>query len=65
MKNSNISKALNLALRRGIIFPAFSIYGELSGFYDYGPIGTKIKQKISNYWRKFFIDDLGNLEIEI
>ncbi len=64
MKNSNISKALNLVLRRGIIFPSFSIYGELSGFYDYGPIGTKIKQKISDQWRKFFINDLGNLEIE-
>ncbi len=63
-KIQNINKALNLALRRGIIIPAFSIYGELAGFYDYGPIGTRIKQKIIEQWRKFFINDIGNLEIE-
>ncbi|MCL5094735.1 MAG: glycine--tRNA ligase [Candidatus Marsarchaeota archaeon] len=57
-------KILNLAIRRGIILPSFEIYGELSGFYDYGPIGARIKQRIASQWRKFFIEDIGNLEIE-
>ncbi len=60
----NIEKALNLIIRRGFIIPAFSIYGDLAGFYDYGPIGAKIKQRLVDQWRRFFIDKLGNLEIE-
>ncbi|MGC8568058.1 MAG: glycine--tRNA ligase [Candidatus Micrarchaeia archaeon] len=54
----------NLCTRRGIIIPAFKPYGELAGFYDYGPIGTRIKNNIINAWRNFFIEGLGNLEID-
>ena len=64
MTHQSIEKALNLVTRRGFIVPAFSIYGELAGFYDYGPLGVKIKQRLTNQWRRFFIEQMGNLEIE-
>ncbi len=59
-----MNSLVNLCTRRSIIIPAFEVYGEVAGFYDYGPIGTRIKHNIENFWRKFFIDGMGNLEIE-
>ncbi|OYT41762.1 MAG: glycine--tRNA ligase [Candidatus Aenigmarchaeota archaeon ex4484_224] len=53
----NIEKVIALAKRTGIIFPSFEIYGGVSGFYDYGPIGKKIKEKIIQSWKKFFLDE--------
>ncbi len=53
----------NLAYRRGIIIPAFKPYGELAGFYDYGPIGTAIRNRLESHWRRTFIEKMGNLEI--
>ncbi|MCL4371748.1 glycine--tRNA ligase [Candidatus Marsarchaeota archaeon] len=53
----------NLVVRRGIIIPSFQPYGELAGFYDYGPIGMRIRNRIEHLWRRIFIDGMGNLEI--
>ena len=59
-----MSSLINLCERRAIVIPAFKMYGESAGFYDYGPIGTRIKRNIENAWRRFFIVGMGNLEIE-
>jgi glycyl-tRNA synthetase len=64
MKKQNIDALINLCARRAIILPAFSIYGDIGGFYDYGPIGTKIRNNIVNLWRSTFIDGMGNLEVD-
>jgi len=39
-------KILDILKRRGIVYPSFEIYGGASGFYDYGPIGSRIKHNI-------------------
>ena len=36
--------------RRGIILPAFEIYGGLSGFIDYGPVGARIRRRVIENW---------------
>ncbi len=64
MEKENMDEVTNLISRRGIIIPSFEIYGELAGFYDYGPIGFRIKNKIKQFWRDYFIKSLGNLEVE-
>lgn len=61
---SKESKVLNIISRRGIFFQSFSIYKELGGFYDYGPIGVKIRNNIKEMWRKLFIDLTQAIEIE-
>jgi len=48
-------KIMMLAKRRGFIYPSFEIYGGVAGFYDYGPLGSRLKQNIENLWRRFFI----------
>ena len=38
-------KLMMLAKRRGFLYPSFEIYGGCAGFYDYGPLGSRLKQK--------------------
>jgi len=54
----------DVVARRGIFYQAFSIYKEVGGFYDYGPIGLRIKKNIENIWRELFVYGLGMLEVE-
>ncbi|MGC8676521.1 MAG: glycine--tRNA ligase [Candidatus Micrarchaeia archaeon] len=53
-----------IAARRGIFFGAFGIYGELGGFYDFGPIGTRIKKNIEALWRDLLIKRTGAYEVD-
>jgi glycyl-tRNA synthetase len=46
---------------RGFIYPCSSIYGGLSGSFDYGPLGSLMKRNISNSWWKFFISQRHNV----
>jgi len=46
-----------VAKRRGIYFPAFSIYGGSSGLFDYGPYGSLIKDNIQNIWKEMIFSE--------
>ncbi|GAG76321.1 unnamed protein product, partial [marine sediment metagenome] len=48
-------KIMMLSKRRGFIYPSFEIYGGCAGFYDYGPLGSRLKQNIENLWRSFYL----------
>jgi len=48
-------KIMMLAKRRGFIYPSFEIYGGAAGFYDYGPLGSRLKQNVENIWRNYFL----------
>lgn len=50
--------------RRGFIWPSFEIYGGNTGFYDYGPLGTSLKNNIISVWRKYFVIREGFAEID-
>jgi len=41
-----------LCKRRGFIFQASDIYGGINGFWDYGPLGTELKNNLRDYWWK-------------
>lgn len=54
-------KILDIAKRRGLFYPSCEIYGGISGFYDYGPIGTRIKKNVEDMIRKaYLIEEYGN-----
>ncbi len=58
-------KITELAKRRGFFFVSSEIYGGVAGFYDYGSIGTILKRKLENAWRKYFLGLSDNFfEIE-
>lgn len=58
------SRTLELARRRGFIWPAFELYGGAAGFYDYGPLGATLKHNIESKWRQFYVIQEGFHEIE-
>jgi glycyl-tRNA synthetase len=51
---SETSKSMDaivaLCKRRGFIFPASEIYGGINGFWDFGPLGTQLKNNIRDRW---------------
>lgn len=53
-----------LALTRSFFYPSNEIYGQVSGFYDYGPTGWQIKRRLQALWRRMFIQEEGFLEVE-
>ncbi len=57
-------RIMELALQRGFFYPSNEPYGAVGGFYDYGPVGVRLKKNIERLWRHFFITQEGNLEVE-
>ena len=53
-----------MAKRRGFFWPSYEIYGGLSGFVTFGPLGSVLKRKIEDKFRDFFVRPLGLLEME-
>lgn len=41
-----------LCKRRGFIFAASDIYGGINGFWDFGPLGTELKNNLRDRWWK-------------
>ncbi len=63
MKEEIYEKVMALAKRRGFLYPSYEIYGGESGFYDYGPLGTLLKNNIEKKWREFYVIGEGFYEI--
>jgi glycyl-tRNA synthetase len=57
-------KIMDLAKRRGFIWPTSECYGSVAGFIDYGPLGSMMKRNIENIWRRFYVVQEGYYEIE-
>ncbi len=55
---------MDLAKRRGFIWPTSECYGAVAGFIDYGPLGAMMKRRIENIWRHFYVVQEGYYEIE-
>jgi len=53
--NNFMDKIVSLCKRRGFIFPSSEIYGGLGGFWDYGPLGSLMKNNIKQEWLKRFV----------
>jgi glycyl-tRNA synthetase len=57
-------KVMDVARRRGFVWPSSEIYGSVAGFIDYGPLGAMMKRNIENLWRSFYVFQEGYYEIE-
>lgn len=55
---------LDVCKRRGIVYPSFEVYGGVSGFIDYGPIGSRIKENVENLIRRYYLIDEGGFEVQ-
>lgn len=52
-----MDKIIALCKRRGFIYPSSEIYGGISGFWDYGPLGVELKNNIKRQWWKRMVEE--------
>lgn len=50
--------------RRGIVLPAFEIYGGVSGLIDYGPVGAAIRRRLTQKWVDHWLSHGDIVEID-
>jgi len=43
--------------KKGFIYPSSEIYGGITGFFDYGPLGSDLKNNLKQSWWKFYVQD--------
>ncbi|OGH47320.1 MAG: glycine--tRNA ligase [Candidatus Levybacteria bacterium RIFCSPLOWO2_01_FULL_39_10] len=65
---SEMEKIVALSKRRGFIYPGSEIYGGLTGTWDYGPLGTELKNNIKKEWWRSIVqnrDDVVGIDAAI
>ncbi len=45
-----MERIVNLAKRRGLVFPSSEIYGGFRSTWDYGPLGVLLKRNVKDAW---------------
>ncbi len=60
MKDITMEKLVNFCKQYGYIFQGSEIYGGLANTWDYGPLGSRLKNNIKDTWRKRFIQERKN-----
>ena len=53
----SMEKIVNLCKSRGYIYPGSEIYGGLANSWDYGPLGTELKNNVKKMWLKKFVQE--------
>ena len=51
-----MARLVALCKRRGFVFPASEIYGGLNGFWDFGPLGTQLKNNLRDAWWRDMVE---------
>ena len=60
MKEIKMEDMVNYCKNYGFIFQGSEIYGGLANTWDYGPLGSRLKNNIKDAWRKRFIQERNN-----
>ena len=50
-----MSTLVTFAKTKGFVYPGSEIYGGLANSWDYGPLGSLLKENIKNLWIKNFV----------
>jgi glycyl-tRNA synthetase len=60
MKKLTMEKLVNLCKQYGFVYQGSEIYGGLANTWDYGPLGSTLKENVKAAWRKRFIQERPN-----
>jgi glycyl-tRNA synthetase len=63
-----LDRIVNLAKRRGLVYPSSEIYGGLRAAWDYGPLGVELKNHIKRLWWRAMVqerDDVVGLDSSV
>src|ERR1700716_4209414 len=67
-KNDLMDRVVNLAKRRGLVFPSSEIYGGFRSTWDYGPLGVLLLRNVKDAWWRSMVqmrDDVVGLDAAI
>ena len=53
----SMDKIVGLCKSRGYVYPGSEIYGGLANTWDYGPLGSELKNNIKKAWMKKFVQE--------
>ncbi len=56
----SMEEMTNFCKNYGFIFQGSEIYGGLANTWDYGPLGSRLKNNVKDAWRKKFIQERKN-----
>ncbi|MBS3121697.1 glycine--tRNA ligase [Candidatus Woesearchaeota archaeon] len=65
ISNISIEEMSTFCKRKGFVYSNSEIYGGMSGFFDYGPLGVEVKNNIKQDWWKIFVksrDDVVGID---
>ena len=57
----DMDKIVSLCKRRGFIFPSSEIYGGFSSTWDYGPVGSLLKNNVKAAWIKSVVQERDDM----
>src|SRR5437868_13288865 len=63
-----MERVVNLAKRRGLVFPSSDIYGGFRSTWDYRPLGVLLKRNVKDAWWRSMLqlrDDVVGLDAAI
>jgi glycyl-tRNA synthetase len=66
--DTTLEKIVALCKRRGFAYPSSDIYGGMANAWDFGPMGTLLKNNIRDQWWKHFVltrDDMVGLDASV
>jgi glycyl-tRNA synthetase len=46
---------------KGFVFQSGAIYGGISGFFDYGPLGVQLKSELIQSYIRYFVQSRENI----
>ncbi|MFC3995515.1 glycine--tRNA ligase [Nocardiopsis sediminis] len=56
-KSEAMDTLVNLAKRRGLVYPSSEIYGGLRASWDYGPLGVELKSNVKRQWWRAMVQE--------
>ncbi len=59
---TGMDELVSLCARRGFIFQSSEIYGGINGFWDYGPLGTELKNNLKALWWQRVVRERPDVE---
>jgi len=60
-KQITIEELANFCKRKGFVYPSGEIYGGLGGFWDFGHLGTELKNNIKKQWWLHHVQQRGDM----
>jgi glycyl-tRNA synthetase len=67
-KSDVMERVVNLAKRRGLVFPSSEIYGGFRSTWDYGPVGALLKRNVKDAWWRSMVqlrEDIVGLDAAV